>query len=92
MMHVLTLNRAYSPFMLPSLPMDALLMQEQDGGYITQGHHGHNQERGVLIIGLEHLPPPGIKQVFEADVGVGVNGPRHQCLVTACAAARVIHV
>ncbi|KAH9981949.1 hypothetical protein BJV74DRAFT_887195 [Russula compacta] len=27
----------------------------------------HDQERGVLVVGLERLPPPGIEQVFEAD-------------------------
>ncbi|KAH9981956.1 hypothetical protein BJV74DRAFT_887199 [Russula compacta] len=27
----------------------------------------HDRERGVLVVGLERLPPPGIEQVFEAD-------------------------
>jgi hypothetical protein len=62
-----------SPFVLPSSPTDALLVQEQNDDHIIQGHHhGHD----VLVVGLERLPPPGIEQVFEADAGAGVDGPR----------------
>ena len=66
-----------SPFVLPSSPTDALLVQEQNDDHMTQGHlHGHDREHGVLIVGLERLPPPGIEQVFEADAAAGTGGPR----------------
>lgn len=41
-----------------------------------------DRKRGVLVVGLEHLPAPGIEQVFEADAGadagpdVDADGPR----------------
>ncbi|KAH9965598.1 hypothetical protein BGW80DRAFT_752279 [Lactifluus volemus] len=66
-----------SPFVLPSSPTDALLVQEQNDDHMLQGHHhGHDREHGVLVVGLERLPPPGIEQVFEAEAGAGADGPR----------------
>ncbi|KAI9434750.1 hypothetical protein BJY52DRAFT_1392187 [Lactarius psammicola] len=65
---------------LPSSPMHAVLMEarppsneeedeEEDGA-------AHNRQGGVLIVGLECLPAPGIEQVFEADAGADIDaGP-----------------
>lgn len=48
-----------SPFLQGQRREDDEGEEEEDGA--------HDRERGVLVVGLEHLPPPGIEQVFEAD-------------------------
>ncbi|KAF8273139.1 hypothetical protein EI94DRAFT_1716771 [Lactarius quietus] len=63
---------ALSPlFSQPSSPTHAVL-EDDDGADVPATVH----ERGVLVVGLEHLPAPGIEQVFEADAGADVDvGP-----------------
>jgi hypothetical protein len=63
------------PFVLPSSPTDAVLKQEQHDDHMAHGHV-HDREHGVLVVGLERLPPPGIEQVFEADADADADGPR----------------
>ena len=62
----------------PSSPTHAVLVEarppgndEEDEG--ADGPAVKSHERGVLVVGLEHLPAPGIEQVFEADAGADVD-------------------
>ena len=62
----------------PSSPTHAILVEarppgneEEDEG--ADGPTAKSHERGVLVVGLEHLPAPGIEQVFEADAGADVD-------------------
>ena len=68
---------ALSPlFSQPSSPTHAVLVEaqppgneEDEGAHVPTAAHG----RGVLVVGLEHLPTLGIEQVFEADVGADID-------------------
>jgi len=70
-------DAALSPmFSQPSSPTHAVLVEarppgneEDDGADVPAAVHG----RSVLVVGLEHLPAPGIEQVFEADVGADID-------------------
>ena len=53
------------PVALPSSPADTVVVEEQQ-----------QDREGVLVVGLERLPPPGIEQVFEADADADADGPR----------------
>jgi len=44
---------------------------------VRQGAEDEEDAAHVLVVGLERLPPPGIEQVFEADVDAD-DGARHR--------------
>lgn len=75
---------------LPSSPTHAVLVESRPPGNEDEEEDAaaaaHDRKRGVLVVGLERLPVPGIEQVFEADPGadagpdadgdVDADGPR----------------
>jgi hypothetical protein len=56
--------------------------EQQEGdedGDEKDAAHAHGRERGgVLVVGLERLPPPGIEQVFEADPDADAGDGAHR--------------
>ena len=69
---------ALSPlFSLPSSPTHVELVDARPPDNEEEGaDDAAHDERGVLVVGLERLPAPGIEQVFEADAGADAdNGP-----------------
>jgi len=53
----------------PALVLEKQQQDEEDDASHT---------RDVLVVGLEHLPPPGIEQVFEADVDADMDDAAHR--------------
>ncbi|KAI9453396.1 hypothetical protein BJY52DRAFT_1189618 [Lactarius psammicola] len=65
---------------LPSSPTHAVLVEARPPGNEEEDEEedgaAHDRKGGVLVVGLERLPAPGIEQVFEADAGADVDtGP-----------------
>ena len=61
--------RSPPPFSLSSVRTDAVLVQEMQHRQQQGGEERDAEVHGdVLVVGSEHLPPPGIEQVFEVDV------------------------
>ncbi|KAI0289581.1 hypothetical protein BC826DRAFT_1106930 [Russula brevipes] len=53
--------------------------EQQEGDEGGDGDENHDRERGgVLVVGLERLPPPGIEQVFEADPDADAGDDAHR--------------
>jgi hypothetical protein len=64
-------------FSLPSSPTHATVLVEARplDNEEEEGADAARDERGVLVVGLERLPAPGIEQVFEADAADADVGP-----------------
>jgi hypothetical protein len=65
-----------SPPPLLSVRTDAVLVRgKQQQGDEEEDAAAHGD---VLVVGLEHLPPPGIEQVFEADADADDDSRSHR--------------
>ncbi|KAI9456962.1 hypothetical protein BJY52DRAFT_1379223 [Lactarius psammicola] len=68
---------SHAALSLPSSPTHAVLVEARPPGNEEEDEEedgaAHDRQGGVLVVGLECLPAPGIEQVFEADAGADVD-------------------
>jgi hypothetical protein len=76
-----TRARSPSPFSLSRPPLssiDAVLVREKQQRQLGDEEDEAAAHGDVLVVGLERLPPPGIEQVFEADVDADDDSRAHR--------------